>query len=123
VGLAFGGLFGWIVRLNVIDKSRSSKTLTLLLMLITPMFLMGANQTEKSLTRNLRTETVTDTLVVDASPDAVWNELKSMESITATKTFLMKIGLPVPVSCKTEREGVGGKRTCYFEQGFIEERI
>jgi hypothetical protein len=46
-----------------------------------------------------------------------------MENITARKTFLMKIGLPVPVSCRTEGEGVGGKRTCYFEHGFIQERI
>ncbi|HYX28056.1 MAG TPA: hypothetical protein VE863_05780, partial [Pyrinomonadaceae bacterium] len=31
--------------------------------------------------------------------------------------------LPVPVSCKTEGEGVSGKRTCYFEHGYIQERI
>jgi hypothetical protein len=123
VGLAFGALIGWAVRVNVIDARRSGKTLTLLLLLITPTFLMGANSTEKSLTRQLRTETVADTLIVDAPPEVVWNELKSMENIAATKTFLMKIGLPVPVSCKTEGEGVGGKRTCYFEHGFIEERI
>ncbi|HYX30274.1 MAG TPA: hypothetical protein VE863_17170, partial [Pyrinomonadaceae bacterium] len=97
VTMAFGGLFGWLVRERVIDKSNSSKTLTLLLLLITPMFLMGANRTEQSI-RGPRTETVSDTLIVDASPEAVWNELKSMESITASKTFLMKIGLPVPVS-------------------------
>jgi hypothetical protein len=123
IGLTVGTVLGWLVRVYVIDRSRGSKMLTLLLMLIAPMFLMGANQTEKTLTRNLRTETFGDTLIVDASPDAVWNELKSMESIAATKTFLMKIGLPVPTSCKTEGEGVGGKRTCYFEHGFIEERI
>ncbi len=123
IGLAFGGLFGWLVRVQVLDKSRSSKTLTLLLMLVMPIFLTGANRTEESLTRGPRTQTVSDTLVVDASPETVWNELKSMESITARKTFLMKIGLPVPVSCKTEGEGVDGKRTCYFEHGYIEERI
>ena len=66
---------------------------------------------------------MTDTLIVNQSPEAIWNELKSMDSITASKGFLMKIGLPVPVSCKTEGEGVGGKRTCYFESGLIEERI
>ena len=53
----------------------------------------------------------------------MWKELENMENITARKTFLMKIGLPVPVSCSTEGKGVGGKRTCYFEDGFIEERI
>lgn len=123
VGLAIGAVFGWIVRVYVIEKARRSTTLTLLLLLITPMFLMGADRTEKSLTRNLRTETISDSVVIDAPPEAVWNELRSMESITATKTFLMKIGLPVPTSCKTEGEGVGGKRTCYFEHGSIEERI
>jgi hypothetical protein len=123
VGLALGGLFGWLVRGRVIDKSRSSKSLTLLMLLVIPMFLMGANRTEESVGRRLRMQTVSDTFVVDSSPESVWNELKSMESITASKTFLMKIGLPVPVSCKTEGEGVGGKRTCYFEHGFIEERI
>jgi hypothetical protein len=123
IGLTVGGVAGWLVRVYIIDKSRSSRTMTVLFMLVTPMFLMGANRTEKSLTRNLRAEAFTDTLVVDAPPEAVWNELKSMESIAATKTFLMKIGLPVPTRCKTEGEGVGGKRTCYFEHGFIEERI
>src|SRR5207302_3078102 len=38
-GLALGGLFGWLVRVHVIDKSRSSKSLTLLMMLVIPMFL------------------------------------------------------------------------------------
>ena len=93
------------------------------MLLVIPMFLMGANRTEESVGRRLRMQTVSDTLVVDSSPESAWNELKSMESITASKTFLMKIGLPVPVSCRTEGEGVGGKRTCYFEHGFIEERI
>jgi hypothetical protein len=121
-GLAVGGLFGWLVRVQVIDKSRSSKTLTLLMLLMIPIFLTGANRTEE-VSRGLRTQTVSDTLVVNSSPKAVWNQLTSMENITARKTFLMKIGLPVPVSCSTEGEGVGGKRTCYFEHGFIEERI
>ena len=123
VGLALGALLGWLARVHVIDKMRSAKTLTLLLLLVTPLFLMGANRTEESVSRGPRTQTVSDILIVDASPEAVWKELKSMENISASKTFLMKIGLPVPVSCKTEGEGVGGKRTCYFEHGFIEERI
>jgi hypothetical protein len=121
-GLAFGGLFGWLVRVHIIDRSRSSKGLTLLMLLVIPIFLTGANRTEQ-ISRGLRTQTVSDTLVVNASPESVWKELKGMENITARKTFLMKIGLPVPVSCRTEGEGVGGKRTCYFEHGFIQERI
>ena len=122
VGLAFGAVLGWLVRVHVIDKARSARTLTLLMLFVIPLFMMGANRTEQA-SRGPRTQTVSDTLVIDSTPEAVWKELKSMESISARKTFLMKIGLPVPVSCKTEGERVGGKRTCYFEHGFIEERI
>src|SRR5260370_30962754 len=111
-GLAFGGLFGWLVRVQVIDKSKSAKTLTLLMLLVTPMFLMGANRAEESVGRSLRTQTLSDTLLVDSSPESAWNELKNMESITASKTFLMKIGLPVPVSCRSESRRDRWKRTC-----------
>ena len=123
VGLAVGALLGWLFRKSVIDKSNKSGTLTLIVFLVLPMFLMGANTAERASRRTPRAQTVTDSLIVNQSPEAVWNELKNMDSVTASKGFLMKIGLPVPVSCKTEGEGVGGKRTCYFESGYIEERI
>lgn len=123
VGLAVGALLGWLFRKSVIDKSNKSGTLTLIVFLVLPFFLMGANSAERESRRTPRAETVTDTLMVSQPPETVWNELKNMDSVTASKGFLMRIGLPVPVSCKTEGEGVGGKRTCYFESGFIEEKI
>lgn len=122
-GLAIGALLGWLFRKFVIDRSSNGGALTLLVLLVLPVFLMGANSAERDSRRTLRAETLTDTLIVSQLPETVWNQLKSMDNVTATKGFLMKIGLPVPVSCKTEGEGVGGKRTCYFEQGFIEESI
>lgn len=122
-GLAIGALLGWVFQKSVISKSGHSGTLTLLALLVLPGLLMGANSAEKESRRTLRTQTVTDVLTLNASPESVWNELKSMDRIDASRPFLMKIGLPVPVSCKTEDEGVGGKRTCYFEHGYIEERI
>jgi hypothetical protein len=123
VGLAFGALFGWLFRTRVIDKSPHATTLTLLALLVLPGLLMGANSAERESRRTLRTQTVTDVLLLDTSPESIWNGLKSMDHIEANKPFLMKIGLPVPVSCKTEGEGLGGKRTCYFESGYIEEKI
>jgi hypothetical protein len=35
----------------------------------------------------------------------------------------MHIGLPIPQRCVLRGAAVGGKRTCYFDQGFIEETI
>jgi hypothetical protein len=84
---------------------------------------MGANTFEKPSRRVTRAETFTSVLVVNAPPERVWNSIKVMDRVTAHKGFLMRIGLPVPVSCSIDREGVGGKRTCYFESGYIEERI
>jgi hypothetical protein len=123
IGLTAGAFSGTLVRRYWIDKAKKSTVLTLLMLLVIPSFLMGANKAEQESRRTLRAETITDSLVLKQSPESVWNEIKSMDSVKGTKTLLMKIGLPVPVSCKTEGEGVGGKRTCYFESGYIEEKI
>jgi hypothetical protein len=123
VGMLLGALLGSLVRIQVLPRFRKPRMPMMLLLLVLPLFLMGANSAEMQSRRTLRAETIVDTTILDGSPEAVWNDLKNMDSVTGTKTFLMKIGLPVPVSCKTEGERVGGKRTCYFETGYIEERI
>ena len=123
VGMALGALLGSLVRIHVLPRFRKPGMPMMLLLLVLPLFLKGANSAETESRRTLRAETITDTTVLNGSPEEVWNDLKTMDSVRGTKTFLMKIGLPVPVSCKTEGEGVGGKRTCYFETGYIEERI
>jgi len=123
VGMTLGALLGSLVRIQVLPRFRKPGIPIMLLLLVLPLFLMGANSAETESRRTLRAETITDTTVLNGSPEEVWNDLKTMDSVRGTKTFLMKIGLPVPVSCKTEGEGVGGKRTCYFETGYIEERI
>ena len=122
-GLAIGALIGVLVRRHVIDKSSTPRVLNLLVLLILPVFLMGANRLEEPSRRTARAETFTSVLVVDASPEEVWKQIKTMDRVNAHKGFLMRIGLPVPVSCKVDKEAVGGKRTCYFESGYIEERI
>jgi len=123
VGLAIGALIGTLVRILVIDKSSRPKVMNLLLLLTLPLFLMGANRLEEPSRRTTRAESFTSVLIVDASPEEVWKQIKTMDRVNAHKGFLMRIGLPVPVSCKVDKEAVGGKRTCYFESGYIEERI
>ena len=123
VGLTIGGLLGALVRRQVIDKARRPRAINLLLLLVLPLFLMGANRIEEPSRRMPRAETFRSVLVVNASPDKVWNAIKTMDRVSAHKGFLMSIGLPVPVSCSVDKEAVGGKRTCYFESGYIEELI
>jgi hypothetical protein len=123
VGLTIGALIGTLVRKYVIERSTRPRLANLVVLLILPFFLMGANVIEKPSRRATRAETFTSVLVVDASADEVWNQIKTMDRVNARKGFLMRIGLPVPVSCKVDKEAVGGIRTCYFESGYIEERI
>ena len=123
VGMTIGALLGVLVRRKVVDQSPRGTTFRIFFLFIIPFFLMGADYSEKSSRRILRYETITHEVTLDASPEIVWNQLKGFDKISGSKTFLMKIGLPVPVSCVMEGEGVGAKRTCYFESGSIEERV
>jgi uncharacterized protein YndB with AHSA1/START domain len=122
-GLAIGAVFGYLVRRYVIDKSSIPRVMSLLLISVLPIFLMGANSIEEPSRRIPRAETFTSVLVLNAPPEKVWNAIKTMDRVNGHKGFLMKIGLPVPVSCSIDKEAVGGLRTCYFESGYIQERI
>ena len=123
VGLTVGALLGSVIRRGLSGKSEHQKLLSALLLFVIPLFLMGANNAEERSRRTLREQTVENKLVVNASPEAAWNQLISIDHVSGSKGLLMRIGLPVPVRCTMEGTGVGAKRTCYFESGHIEERI
>jgi len=69
------------------------------------------------------TEVVQTTVKVSGSPDQVWREILAIDSIKASKPFLMYVGLPIPQPCRIQGHGVGAKRTCYFNSGYIEETV
>jgi hypothetical protein len=122
ISLAVGALFGSVLRQFLL--SMGAKHLVLLLTIgVLPFFLVAANKIEEPSRRIPRTETITNTLITDAPRELVWNQLKTFDRIEGTKGLLMRIGLPVPVSCTMSGEGVGATRTCYFEQGHIAERV
>ena len=68
-------------------------------------------------------EAVITEIHLQASPIQVYNAIKSVDTVDVAKPFLMHLGLPVPLHCKIGDECVGGKRTCYFKNGKIEEEI
>ena len=122
IGLTIGALIGRLVR-RLIENSKRQHLMSLLLLAVLPFFLMGANSAEEQSRRTPRVETFANTLVVDGSRELVWNQLKTFDRINGSKGLLMRIGLPVPVSCTMSGEGVGATRTCYFESGHIAERV
>jgi hypothetical protein len=120
--LGMGALIGILVRQFLLNMG--AKHLVMLLTLaVLPFFLIAANKIEEPSRRTPRVETITNTLVTDAPRELVWNQLKTFDRIQGAKGLLMTIGLPVPVSCTMSGEGVGATRTCYFEEGHIEERV
>ena len=120
--LGTGALVGVLVRQYLL--SLGAKHLVLLLTVgVLPFFLVAAKKIEEPSRRMPRTETITNAFVTDAPRELVWNQLKTFDRIQGTKGLLMRIGLPVPVSCTMSGEGVGATRTCYFEEGHIEERV
>lgn len=121
VGLTAGALLGVLAR-RLTKEWRQERLAMFLMLGVLPFFLIGADRIEKS-QWSPRAETITYTLVTDASREKAWEQLKTFDRIEGKKGFLMTIGLPVPVSCTMTGEGVGATRTCYFEQGHIEERV
>ena len=122
VGLLIGAVAGVLLR-KLFDRSSRPTTFSLIVLLVLPPFLIGANNVEEPARRTRRTETFSSVLVIAAPADQVWNSIKTMDRVNGRKGFLMRIGLPVPISCSVDREEVGGTRSCYFESGFIQERI
>ena len=119
VGLTIGAFIGCVVGLS----KGYGKGYPLVTLAVLPMLLVGANRVEEKSRRTLREETIATTFVTGAPRELVWNQLKTFDRIEGTKGLLMTIGLPVPVSCTMTGEGVGATRTCYFEEGQIEERV
>lgn len=57
------------------------------------------------------------------TPMQVYDAIKSVDTMDTDKPFLMHLDLPVPEKCVLDTEAVGGIRTCYFDCGYIQQRI
>lgn len=123
VGLGSGALIGHLVRKYVVDKFRAPKAARLMIIALLPFLLSGANWVERASNDFERTETITTTILLDATPDQVWDTIKRVDRINQPRPFLLRIGLPVPISCTLDDESAGAERTCYFDSGYIKERI
>ena len=116
-----GAAIGHNVRTWLLQKN--IKTVSKFLMLgFAMVFLVGAKAIEKPYL-NSRTETFISSVSVPAAPEKTWDLIKSIERVNTQKPLMLAIGLPVPQSCTLDKEGVGGKRICYFNQGIIAQEI
>ena len=120
VGL--GAFLGAWVR-SLIKPGRSQNTTIGIFVLLTPVLLVTGKKIEKPLLEKPRIETVSDTVWVPDTVGDVWTDIQSIDSIHSSRPWLMHVGLPIPLRCTLEKPGMGAKRTCYFDKGYIEETV
>jgi hypothetical protein len=121
--LVIGASVGHLFRILVLDRFRHQRGTTALLLALTPLLILAGQRAEQPSLDEVRRETISDSVVIEASPEEVWRNVQSIDRVDVSKPWLMYIGLPIPIRCTLERTGVGAKRTCYFNNGFIQETI
>jgi Polyketide cyclase / dehydrase and lipid transport len=118
-GIALAYLFQRVAKL----KGRGSVTNTIIFLSV-PLLVFVGHGIELTTLVHPRQETVTSSIWLRATPETVWADLRSFDTLKAERPILMFIGLPTPVRCSMEGSGVGAKRTCYFDHGgYIEETV
>lgn len=110
---------------HLADRYRQLKTTDKLPVLVLPLFvfLFGAPVEKAMVADKKKVIEVKSEITLPYSPRQVYDAIKSVDTLDAEKSFLMKLDLPVPQKCVLEQEEVGGLRTCYFSGGKIVERI
>jgi len=123
VGIGLGVAFGNALRALKAKFKSKGATFTSLVLFSMPLLIFTGHYIELSTLTHPRREIITSTIRLSAAPSRVWNNLQSFDSLASEKPLLMYIGLPIPVRCTLRGTGVGAKRTCYFENGSIEETV
>lgn len=119
LSLLVGSALGWAIR----QVRSPGATTSLFILALAPMAIVGVNRLEMRSLMAPRTRSVTTTVHLSASPGQVWADILSIDHVAGRKPILMHFGLPIPQRCVMEGRSVGSKRTCYFDQGYIEESV
>ncbi len=126
--LLFAGLIGGVVlgslfQMAIAKLNGNNVTFTSVVLLSMPLVILAGHRVEVVTLTHPRQEVVTSTIRLPADPGQLWSALRSFDSLAARKPLLMYIGLPIPVRCVMEGSGPGAKRTCYFDHGYIQEKV
>lgn len=122
-GLGIGAGIGILARKLFLDRSKNQTTMTGILLLVGPTLIFAGERVERPILQRSRTEVVQTTVEVNEKPEEAWGRILSIDSVQASKPILMYLGLPIPQRCTMQGHGIGAKRTCYFNVGYIEETV
>ncbi len=108
---------------NLIVKNGISRNTNPLLLLHVGMLIPSLLLLESTDEKALQVNSVTTSVIVNAPPKVVWNELVSFGTITEEPTLLLRTGVAYPIRARLEGQGVGAVRYCEFTTGAFVEPI
>jgi hypothetical protein len=118
IGIGIGVLAG-----KLLNRARNQNMTMGVLLLLAPALIFASARIERPLFQQPRIEVVQTSVEVNDSPERVWKRILSVDNVQVSKPLLMYIGLPIPERCTMQGEGIGARRTCYFNSGYIEETV
>jgi hypothetical protein len=69
------------------------------------------------------TDTVATCIRIDASPQAVWDQVMFYEEVPQRPSFLLRLLLPSPLRTRGDKTRLGATVQCEYEGGSLEKRI
>jgi Polyketide cyclase / dehydrase and lipid transport len=118
--LIFVGIWiGYKIKRAMQGKKNENIQLTLYPLLI----LLFANVIEHYFSEKYDFGRVESSILLPCSPTKAYDFIKNVDTLNTEKPLLLHLGLATPQKCILEKEEVGAKRTCYFAEGTIEEKV
>jgi hypothetical protein len=114
---SFGGLLAGLCL--IIFKSKRDRNYCLAIVALLPF---AASPIEQLQSINAQVRTVQTQIKIHASPQIVWNQIKSVRLISEQEqsfSFSHMIGFPQPLEAKLVGQGVGAVRLATFEKGVL----
>lgn len=112
---ALGGALGWLFAKTVVWQSRWMLGGAFL---IVPLLTIVEQNT-----KTYEIEICESSVIVDATPDEVWNNVVSFPDITEPPAWYFRLGVASPLRARIIGSGVGAVRYCEFTTGSFVEPI
>lgn len=116
-----GAWLGWGIREGL--KNKDSKNNELKLAMCPLLILLFSGTIEHYFSEKYDYNKVDSQMFLPYSKEIVFDYIKLVDTLDSNRPLLFKLGLSVPQKCILENETVGAKRTCYFKEGTIEEKV
>ena len=117
-------LIGILIGYNLRKRSLKTDKKNIIKISLYPLLiLLFSGGIEHFFSNKFENAKVESTIYLPYEASTVYDFIKSVDTLAGKRSLLMNLGLSVPQKCVLEKEEVGAKRTCYFENGTIEEKV